>query len=155
MKFLSVFTSFLLTETKEWVLVLAIIGDWHVSEAGCEALKDLLQPLVHEEKLHMAANLAISSLINSYQITPFICGVNSVTHDLSVGKLGLLIKYLCWGCCIVDITMVDRCLTNDSQLGVWDPSPVPHDLIDIELLHFSFRIEIEDLNYSLGSLSGT
>jgi len=63
--FLRVFTSFLLAEAEQGVLVLRRICDWHICESGCETLEDLLLSLFDEEKLHVAANGLVGSLVDT------------------------------------------------------------------------------------------
>jgi hypothetical protein len=70
MKFLSVFSSFFFTEAIEGIFVCSLIRDWHVGEAGCKTLKDLLLSLFNKEKLHVTTNSIVCSLINSYKIAP-------------------------------------------------------------------------------------
>jgi hypothetical protein len=65
-------TSLLLTETEQRVLIAVSIRDWHVCECGSETLQDLLLSLLGEEKLHVATDLVVSSLIDSNEVAPFV-----------------------------------------------------------------------------------
>jgi hypothetical protein len=62
---LCIFTSFLLTEAEDVVLVISSVSHWHISETGGETFKDLLLSFLCEEKLHVAANLLISALVDT------------------------------------------------------------------------------------------
>lgn len=152
MEFLGVFSSFLLTETEERVLMLGSISDWHVSETSGITLKDLLLSFFNEEKLHVSTDSLIGSLINTNEVAPFSGTVNSVVHDLTRAKLGFLLKDFLWGIGIIDICMVDICLSNYTKSILIDPSPEPDRFIDLTLFHLSLGIQVEDLNNSFGSL---
>ena len=114
MKFLDRFTGFLFTETEQTVFVTCIITYRYVGESGGKTLQNLLLSFLGEKKLHVATNLVIRSLINANQVTPFVRRVNTIVHDLSVGKLGFLVKNLCWSSLIIDIAMINRSLSNNS-----------------------------------------
>jgi hypothetical protein len=71
MKFLSILTSFLLAEAEERVFVIVGVSDWHISETSSETFKHLLLLFLSEEKLHVAANGVVGSLVNTNEIAPF------------------------------------------------------------------------------------
>jgi len=72
MQFLCGLACFLLTETEQGVLVTGCISDWHISECGSESLQNLLLSFVNKEQLHVTANSAICSLIDSNEIAPLV-----------------------------------------------------------------------------------
>jgi len=153
--FLGVFASFLLAEAEERVLVLGCICDWHISESGCETLKDLLLSLFDEEKLHVAANGLSGSLVDTNQVAPFPGCIDSVVHDLASAELGLLLENLLWGIGLVNVSVINIGLSDDTKGIFVDPSPEPNGLIDLALLHFGLGIKVKDLNDSFGSLGGS
>jgi len=153
--FLGVFTSLLLAEAEQGVLVLGCICDWHISESGGETLKNLLLSLFDEEKLHVAANGLISSLVDTNQVAPFPGCINSVVHDLASAELGLLLENLLWGIGLVNVGVINILFADDTKGIFVDPSPESNGLIDLTLLQFGFGIKVKDLNDSFGSLSGS
>lgn len=94
MKLLGVLAVFFLAEAEEGVLIASVVADGHVSEGGGKTLEDLLLSLLHEEELHVAADLIVGSLVDSNQEAPLVRGVETVVHDLAVAKLGLLLEDL-------------------------------------------------------------
>lgn len=69
---LSCLTGLLFTEAEDVVLVVSGIGHWHVGKASGETLEDLLLSFLGEEKLHVAANGLIGSLVDTNEVTPFL-----------------------------------------------------------------------------------
>jgi hypothetical protein len=153
--FLGAFTRFLLAEAEEGVLVLGGICDWHISESGSETLENLLLSLFDEEKLHVAANGLIGSLVDTNQVAPFSGCIDTVVHDLASAELGLLLENLLWGIGLVNVGVINICFADDTKGIFVDPSPEPNGLIDLALLHFGLGIKVKDLNDSFGSLSGS
>jgi len=115
MQLLGLLSSLLLTEAKQGILVARRVRDRHVGESGCKTFKDLLLPFLSEEKLHVATDLVVSSLIDSNEVAPFFGGVNSIAHNLSISKFSFLIEDLGRGSLVLDVTVVDRCLSNDGK----------------------------------------
>lgn len=155
MKLLSIFSSLLLTETEEGVLVVCLISDWHVSESGCKSLQNLLLSLFCEEKLHVAADGIVGSLIDTNKIAPFGGAVNTIVHDLASSELSLLLENSCRGITVVDISVINICLSNNTKSVFANPSPESNCFWDLALLYFSFGVEIKDLDNSLSSLCGS
>ena len=153
--FLGVFTSFLLAEAEQGVLVLSGIGDWHVGESGCETLKDLLLSLFDEEKLHVAANGLIGSLIDTDQVAPFLGCIDTVVHDLASAELGLLLENRLRGVSLVKVSVINIALADDTKGVLVDPPPEPDGLVDLALLQLGLGVKIEDLNDSFGTLGGS
>jgi len=152
---LGILVGLLLAEAEQGVLVVADIGDWHVSESGCKPFKDLLLSLLNQKQLHVAADGIACSLIDSDQVAPFSCGVDIVIHDLTICKLGLLLEDFLRSSAVVDVGVVDVLLADDTELVLTDPSPESDGLVDFALFDFGFGIQIEDLDDSLRSLSSS
>jgi hypothetical protein len=69
---LSCLTSLLFTEAEDVVLVVGGVGHWHVGEASGETLEDLLLSFLGQEKLHVAADGLIGSLVDTNEVAPFL-----------------------------------------------------------------------------------
>jgi len=139
------FSCFLLTEAENIVLVVSSISDWHVSKASCETLKNLLLSFLSEEKLHVAADALIGTLIDTNQIAPFCGRINSVIHNLAFFKFTLLLEDSSWGVSIIDVGVEDVCLAHNTELVLTDPFPEPNWLCDLTLFELSFCVKVEDL----------
>lgn len=153
--FLGVFSRFLLAEAEQGVLVLGGISHWHVSECGGKTLQDLLLPLLDEEKLHMGADLLVLTLIDSNKIAPFASAVDAVVHDLTGSEFGFLLEDLLGGSRVVDISVVDIGLSNNTKLILTNPAPEPDLFSDFALLHLGLGVQIEYLDDGFGALSGS
>jgi len=152
---LGILVGLLLAEAEQGVLVVASISDWHVSESGSKTFEDLLLSLLNQKELHVAADGIACSLIDTNQVAPFSCGVDTVIHDLAISKLGFLLEDFLWGSGVVDVSVVDVLLADDTELVLTDPSPESDGLVDFTLLDFGFGIQIEDLDDSLRSLGSS
>ena len=64
----------------------------------------------------MAADLVVSTLIDSNQIAPLVRGVDTIAHDLSIGKLGFLVKDFGRRCLVIDVTVEYGNFANNSKL---------------------------------------
>lgn len=113
MKLLYRFTGLLLTEAEQAVLITIRIGHWHICESGCKAFQNLLLPFFCEEKLHVAANLVVGSLVDTNEVAPLVWRIDAVIHYLCIGELSLHVENLGGRGLIVDVAMIDWCLTNN------------------------------------------
>jgi hypothetical protein len=144
-EFLGRFTSFLLTKAENVVLVIGCVGHWHISETGGKTFKDLLLSFLSEEKLHVAANGLVSSLVDTNEVAPFGRGINSVIHDLACSKFSLLFKDSNRSISIVDVCVVNIGLTYNTKFILTDPSPESNWLINLTLLELGLGVKVEYL----------
>jgi hypothetical protein len=93
----------------------------------------------------VAADGVVGSLIDTNKIAPFGGAVDTIVHDLASSELSLLLKNSCWGITVVDVSVINICLSYNTESVLADPSPESNGLRNLTLLYFSFGVEIKDL----------
>lgn len=141
------FSGFLLTEAEQRILVGSHICHWHIGEScGITTIKDLLLSFLNEEELHVSADLLVLPGVDSDEVAPGLCCVDTIIHDLTIGKFCFLVKNLCGSSLVVDIGVVDTSFTNNTKSVLVNPLPEANCLLDLALLNLVLSSKVEYLN---------
>jgi len=103
----------------------------------------------------VAANCIVGSLVDSNKVTPLFGSIDTIVHNLTLSKLGLLLEDLLWGISAVDIGVVDIRLSHNTENVLLNPSPEPDWLVNLTLLDLCLGVKIEYLDHGFGTLSSS